>query len=231
MTTYTWASSNEGWSGKLGDCATTATRSAGAICSTTGYWSAVGCNPFGNYIASTVIGTDAAISYDTMSISIEVVAIEFAEDQVNAYQIRAADLVTGPWGIGTVIDAIGFTTNGCQTYVSTTAVSNKFIRIYLAGFGDTVTPNAANIYEVTTATAPNARFYHGAGTLTEKFTLPFTGVAPHAMTLDAALGTVVIGGDAPSGVPIIYSQSPYPTGTATFTAFPTGTAITGLDWI
>ena len=76
-----------------------------------------------------------------------------------------------------------------------------------------------------------ARFYHGAGTLTEKFTLPFTGVAPHAMTLDAALGTVVIGGDAPSGVPIIFSQSPYPTGTATFTAFPTGTAITGLDWI
>lgn len=79
--------------------------------------------------------------------------------------------------------------------------------------------------------ASNAKFYHGAGTLAEKFTLPFAGVNPAAFTLDKALGTIVVGSNAPTAQPIISSPSPYVTGTASGTNFPTGTSITGLDWI
>lgn len=74
-------------------------------------------------------------------------------------------------------------------------------------------------------------FYFGQGTLEEKFTLPFSGVHPKAMTLDKALGTVVIGSKVASTDPIIYSQYPYATGTATHDGFPTGTSITVVRWI
>ncbi len=77
----------------------------------------------------------------------------------------------------------------------------------------------------------NARFYQGAGSLSEKFTLPFTGVAPKGFTLDVPLGTVVIGADGNNDDPIVFSESPYVTGTVSDTNFPTTTAINVLDWI
>ena len=80
-----------------------------------------------------------------------------------------------------------------------------------------------------------ATFYQGAGpgegVLSEKFTLPFSGVAPNAMTLNGTLGTVVLGANAPSGQMIVYADSPYAAGTVTDTGFPTGAAITALKWI
>lgn len=79
----------------------------------------------------------------------------------------------------------------------------------------------------------NARFYFApAGqALAEKFTLPFPGVQPGGMTLDRTLGTVVIGSDAPSNEPVVYSTYPYTTGSATYDSFPTGAAIYSLKWI
>jgi len=79
----------------------------------------------------------------------------------------------------------------------------------------------------------NAQFYFSlsAGSLQSKFTLPFKRVNPKAMTLDKALGTVVIGSKVSSADPIIYSQYPYVTHTATHDGFPTGTAISALRWI
>ncbi len=76
-----------------------------------------------------------------------------------------------------------------------------------------------------------AKFYFGSGILQEKFDLPFNTVAPKAMTLDQPLGTVVIGSKVAAGVPIVFSDSPYPTGTATFDGFPTGTSISAIRWI
>lgn len=79
--------------------------------------------------------------------------------------------------------------------------------------------------------AANARFYQGAGVLTERFTLPFTNVQPGGMTLNKTLGTVVIASSVPAGVVAVYSDHPYPTGTATDNGLPTGTAITSIKWI
>lgn len=76
-----------------------------------------------------------------------------------------------------------------------------------------------------------ARFYHGLGGLSEKFTLPFAGVQPQAMTLDKSLGTVVMGANAPADQPIIYSTYPYTTGTVTSAGFPTGSSVSALKWI
>lgn len=76
-----------------------------------------------------------------------------------------------------------------------------------------------------------AKFYHGLGSLSEKFTLPFAGVQPGAMTLDKSLGTVVMGQNAASTVPIVYSLYPYVTGVATATGMPTGTSISSLKWV
>lgn len=76
-----------------------------------------------------------------------------------------------------------------------------------------------------------AKFYHGLGSLAEKFTLPFAGVQPGAMTLDKSLGTVVMGQNAASAVPIVYSAHPYATGTAAATGMPTGTSISSLKWV
>ena len=77
----------------------------------------------------------------------------------------------------------------------------------------------------------NARFYQGAGTLAEKFTLPFTGVNPGNMTLNKSLGTVVIGSDAAASSMVVYSDWPYPTGTASGAGIPTGTTITSTKWV
>lgn len=88
---------------------------------------------------------------------------------------------------------------------------------------------------VVAAGSSNARFYFGSGisegSLVEQFTLPFAGVAPKAMTLKQSLGTVVMGSNAPAGVMAVYSDYPYPTGTATDTQLPTGAAITAMRWI
>ena len=75
------------------------------------------------------------------------------------------------------------------------------------------------------------QFYSGLGTLELKFTLPFSGVAPKGLTLDKALGTVVIGSKVAATPPIVYANHPYPTGIATSEAFPTGTSISVVRWI
>lgn len=81
--------------------------------------------------------------------------------------------------------------------------------------------------------ATPARFYFAltGQALTEKFSLPFAGVRPEGMTLNRSLGTVVLGSDAPSNEPVVYSTYPYPTGTASYSGFPTGTAIQSLKWV
>jgi hypothetical protein len=81
-----------------------------------------------------------------------------------------------------------------------------------------------------------AKFYHGQGpgegVLADKFTLPFSGVNPGAMTLDQSLGTVVIGTKAgDGGQAAVYSSFPYPTGTAFDTNLPSGTSITSMKWV
>jgi hypothetical protein len=76
-----------------------------------------------------------------------------------------------------------------------------------------------------------ARFYHGLNTLTEKFTLPFAGVQPGGMTLDRSLGTMVMGSNAPTAQPIIFSTYPYITGSSSSSGHPTGTAVTSIKWI
>lgn len=85
------------------------------------------------------------------------------------------------------------------------------------------------------AAISQAIFYHGLGhnegALEEKFTLPFVGVSPGAMTLDKSLGNVVIGTDEPTGIPVIYSPYPYETGTTTSDGFPTGTSVSSIKWI
>lgn len=83
--------------------------------------------------------------------------------------------------------------------------------------------------------AGNARFYQGTGpgegVLSEKFTLPFSGAEPGAMTLSGTLGTVVIGANSGVTTPIVYANNPYITGTATAQGFPTNAPITSLKWI
>lgn len=78
---------------------------------------------------------------------------------------------------------------------------------------------------------PNARFYQGAGSLSEKFTMPFGQVAPGNMTLNRTLGTVVIGSNVAAGNMVVYSDNPYVTGTATDDGLPTGTSITSTKWV
>ena len=79
---------------------------------------------------------------------------------------------------------------------------------------------------------PNAaRFYHGLGTLVEKFSLPFPGVEPGGMTLDKSLGTVVAGSNQPAAVMGIYSTYPYPDDIAMTDGIPTGSAVTSVKWI
>lgn len=85
-------------------------------------------------------------------------------------------------------------------------------------------------YDVVITLSGCAKFYNGLGVLTEKFTLPFPGAEPGAFTLDASLGTVVIGSNAPAGTTVIYSPFPYATGTASDTGLP-GQPLTGLQWI
>lgn len=77
------------------------------------------------------------------------------------------------------------------------------------------------------------RFYFGAlaGALQEKFTLPFSGVAPKGMTLDKALGTVVMVADGANSDPVVYSTSPYITGTVTDENFPENAAGVVAKWI
>ena len=77
----------------------------------------------------------------------------------------------------------------------------------------------------------SAKFYQGAGVLTEKFTLPFSGVEPGAMTLDKTLGTVVIGANTPAGQMINFGGNPYNAFTNMTDGIPTGTATTGVKWI
>jgi len=77
------------------------------------------------------------------------------------------------------------------------------------------------------------RFYFGllAGALQEKFTLPFSGVAPKGMTLDKSLGTVVMVADSANSDPVVYSTNPYITGTVTDENFPENAAGVVAKWI
>lgn len=77
----------------------------------------------------------------------------------------------------------------------------------------------------------SAKFYQGAGALTEKFTLPFSGVEPGAMTLDAPLGTVVIGANTPAGQMVNFGASPYNAFSNFTDGIPTGTSATSVKWI
>jgi hypothetical protein len=77
----------------------------------------------------------------------------------------------------------------------------------------------------------SARFYQGAGTLIERFTLPFTAVEPGAMTLDKSLGTVVLGANTPSGQMVNYGANPYDNFTDMTAGLPTGTSISSVKWI
>ena len=51
------------------------------------------------------------------------------------------------------------------------------------------------------------------------------------MTLDKSLGTVVLGGDSPADSIVVYSQYPYPTGTATDNGLPTGSSVSSVKWV
>lgn len=77
----------------------------------------------------------------------------------------------------------------------------------------------------------NARFYQGAASLSEKFTLPFAKVAPKGFTLDTNLGTIVIGATENNDDPVVFSTNPYITGTVSDTDFPTTAPITVIKWI
>lgn len=110
-------------------------------------------------------------------------------------------------------------------------VDGKAVAVYAATAGGVYTTIITGVPSGTTF----ARFYHGlgltVGTLQEKFTLPFTGVQPAAFTLDKSLGAVVMGANAASVTPVVYSRHPYTTGTSTSQGMPTGAAVMALKWI
>ena len=76
-----------------------------------------------------------------------------------------------------------------------------------------------------------ARFYHGWYNLVEKFSLPFSGVAPQGMALAQSLGTVVVGSDQPDETMAIYSQHPYSDDVVADDGLPTGTSVSAIRWI
>lgn len=130
-------------------------------------------------------------------------------------------LVSGEWDAG-------------ETVVS---ASKTFRQYFRTSDGEVWALFSTEIYQrdepIPDPVTANARFYFApvGQSLAEKFTLPFPGVQPGGMTLDRTLGTVVIGSDAPSNEPVVYSTYPYTTGSATYDSFPTGAAIYSLKWI
>lgn len=134
------------------------------------------------------------------------------------------------------VSGVTVTDNNDEIDVASSSYAVKSIAYYSGSDNIYVilnlTPNDT-YYAIISQAGANARFYFApAGqALAEKFTLPFPGVQPGGMTLDRTLGTVVIGSDAPSNEPVVYSTYPYTTGSATYDSFPTGAAIYSLKWI
>lgn len=79
------------------------------------------------------------------------------------------------------------------------------------------------------ATPGNATFYQGLNTLTSKFDMPFMGIEPQAMSLSN--NNIAIAGNAPSGIPVIYSPSPYSDDISNFPGLSSGTVSTVIKWV
>ncbi len=158
MGTYTWESSDQGWSAKANDFGDTGSRSSGAICATTGYWETVASfePSFGNRgVVQTVIQTDSTLTFGEMTIYFEILNIDYTYSGNNLLTIRWADSSSGPWsGSGAsygVVDQLDLgvdEVDGCASFATTESATGKYIRVILSGFGDTMTLPAGKIYQI-----------------------------------------------------------------------------------
>jgi hypothetical protein len=129
-------------------------------------------------------------------------------------------------------DGIGIPGNGAGDNFAVAVLANTLaVGVWRVAGNEATGARITGVPESPAPAAGSARFYQGAGVLTEKFTLPFSGVEPGAMTLDTALGTVVIGANTPAGQMVNYGANPYNVFTNMTDGLPTGTAITGVKWI
>ena len=158
-TSTTWQSGDDGWSGVNPSFGSTATRSAGAVCSTSGFWESTGIftSFFGNRgIVLTTISSDASMSMSGFTIFFEVTNFDgtyVAGASSMVCQMRWADVSGGPWsgssGSHGIVDTVNIKDiEGCSSFESSEIVSDKYLRITVNGFGDTVTLPTSKIYQL-----------------------------------------------------------------------------------